>query len=64
MDIFLWIYFNSVKWIEIQGTTYRPDNIVVIDSELVPIFCKIVNILLIGCDGMCVFYANAIQHYV
>ena len=49
------IYSYSVKWIEIQGSTYRPGNIVVIDSSLIPIFAKIVDIILIGYDRICFF---------
>ena len=42
----------SVKWIEIQETTYRTGNMVITDQDnsLVPVFSKIINILLIGSE--------------
>ena len=55
-------YYYSVKWIEIQESTYRPGNVVVTGSSLVPSFAKIVNILLIDRDRTCIFCTNATLH--
>lgn len=49
------IFVFSVKWAEINGTTYKFGAIVVINSDLMPEFGKIVDILIIHQDSSCLF---------
>ncbi len=39
------IHYNSVKWAETNGTTYKLGAIVVVGSELMPSFAEIVDIV-------------------
>ena len=46
-DICLYLY-NRSSWVKIGGTVYKPDNIVAISSDLLPVFGKIIDVLIVS----------------
>ena len=38
--------YNRSSWVKIGGTVYKPDNIVAISSDLLPVFGKIIDVLM------------------
>ena len=47
--------YDRSSWVKIGGTVYKPDNIVAISSDLLPVFGKIIEVLIVSvADCYCV----------
>ena len=40
--------YNRSSWVKIGGTVYKPDNTVAISSDLLPVFGKIIDVLIVS----------------